>query len=226
MVMFYSTVICVLRTRRRCAYAWAIFDDGARMAMQSNSRPGGSEMPVYSATARKFHWWTAALVLIMLPLGFAMDHRANDLKIFDGLTNTMYSSHKLIGFGILWLMLARLAYRLRNGAPPSEPTLEAWQKGVSHATHWLLYLLLIVVPVGGWVAVSMYGSRDVFGLFSLPPIAAVDQKLSETVFVMHKIGAIAILLLVSAHIGAALYHFIVRKDGVLRRMLPSIGGST
>ena len=196
------------------------------MAIQSNSRPYGAETSVYSATARKLHWWTAALVLIMLPLGYAMDYRANDLKIFDGLTNSLYSAHKLIGFAVLWLVVARLIYRLRNGAPPSEPTLESWQKGVSHATHWLLYLLLIVVPLGGWVAVSMYGSRDVFGLFSLPSIAAVDQKLSETVFGMHKLGATAILLLVGAHIAAALYHFIIRKDGVLRRMWPSVGSST
>ena len=195
------------------------------MANQKNPRRPTTEPLVYSLTARKFHWWSAALVLLMLPLGFAMTYRGNTLNIFDGTTNAMYSAHKLMGFIILWLVIARLVYRIRNGAPPHEPGLESWQIGASHATHWLLYLLLIVVPLGGWIGVSMYGARDVFGLFSLPPIAPVNQKLSETVFALHGYGAFAIFLLVAAHLGAVVFHHLIRKDGVLRRMWPGIGRS-
>ena len=196
------------------------------MANQKPERPAASEPLVYSLTARKFHWWTAALVLTTLPLGFAMSYRGNTLSIFDGTTNAMYSAHKLIGFIILWLVIARLVYRLRNGAPPSEPGLEPWQKGAAHATHWLLYMLLICVPLGGWLGVSLYGARDVFGLFSLPPIAPVNQPLSETVFALHGYGAFAILLLICAHLGTAMFHHLIRKDGVLRRMWPGIGKSS
>ena len=195
------------------------------MANQKNTRPAATEPLVYSLTARKFHWWSAALVLLMLPLGFAMTYRGNTLNIFDGTTNAMYSAHKLMGFIILWLVIARLVYRIRNGAPSPEPGLESWQIGASHATHWLLYLLLIVVPLGGWIGVSLYGARDVFGLFSLPPIASVNQKLSETVFALHGYGAFAIFLLVAAHLGAVVFHHLIRKDGVLRRMWPGIGRS-
>ena len=122
-------------------------------------------------------------------------------------------------------MVARLVYRLRNGAPPDEPTLATWQKGASHATHWGLYALLILVPIGGWLGVSLYGAREIFGLFSLPPLAAQNQDRAEAIFNLHKLGAFVILLLVATHIGAALFHYFIRKDGVLRRMLPSLDKS-
>lgn len=177
---------------------------------------------VYSPAARRFHWWTVALVFIMIPLGIAMTYRGGTLNVWDGLTNNMYSTHKLLGFVLLWLTLGRLFYRLRNGAPADEPTLEWWERAASHATHWGLYALLIVVPVGGWLGVSLYDSRDVFGLFSLPPLASVNQDKSTLVFTMHKLGAVLIALLVLAHIGAALFHHVIRKDGVLRRMVPAL----
>jgi cytochrome b561 len=192
------------------------------MANEIKSRPTAKSPLVYSLAARKFHWWTAALVLFMLGLGKAMSYRANQLNIFDGTTNTMYSMHKLVGFVVIWLVIARLVYRIRNGAPAHEPSLEKWQIGLSHGTHWLLYLLLLLVPLGGWLGVSLYGARDIFGLFSLPPIAPVNQKMSETVFMLHGLGATLIFFLAVTHIAAALYHHTIRKDGVLRRMLPNL----
>lgn len=195
------------------------------MANKATERPSKTAPLVYSLTARKFHWWTAGLVLFMLPLGFAMTYRGNTLKIFDGTTNAMYSAHKLVGFIILWLVASRLYYRIKNGAPATEPGLEKWQIAASHATHWSLYLLLLLVPLGGWLGVSLYGARDIFGLVSLPPIAPVNQALSETVFKLHGIGAFLIALLVAAHLGAAAFHQLIRRDGVLRRMWPGIGGS-
>jgi cytochrome b561 len=177
---------------------------------------------VYSQTARRLHWWTVALVAIMIPLGFAMAYRGNDLNIWDGTTNAMYSMHKLIGFTVLWLMLARLAYRLRNGAPADEPTLEWWQKAAAHLTHWGLYAVLILMPIGGWIGVSLYGARDIFGIVSLPQITAVDQKASGTFFFLHKLGAFALVGLLAAHIGGAIFHHLIRKDGVLTRMLPNL----
>ncbi len=177
---------------------------------------------VYGSTARRLHWWTVAFVAIMVPLGFAMAYRGNDLNIWDGTTNAMYSLHKMLGFTLLWLMLARLVYRIRHGAPADEPTLEWWQKAASHATHWGLYAILILMPIGGWIGVSLYGARDIFGLVSLPPLTAVDQKASGTFFFLHKLGAFALVGLIAAHIGAAIFHHFIRKDGVLTRMLPTL----
>jgi cytochrome b561 len=177
---------------------------------------------VYSPTARRLHWWTVALVFVMIPLGFGMVYRGTTLNIWDGLTNALYSVHKLLGFIVLWLVVARLIYRLRNGAPPDEPTLEWWQKLASHITHWSLYGLLIVMGILGWHGVSRYGARDIFGIVSLPPLGAKDQDAATFVFWLHEIGAYLLVLLIGAHIGAALFHHIIRKDGVLARMLPGV----
>lgn len=188
---------------------------------QANREP--SPAPIYSAAARHMHWVTAAVVLAMIPAGLAMTYRGNTLNIWDGLTNAMYSSHKLLGFLVLWLVAGRLAYRLLKGAPPDEPTLLWWQKAGSHLVHWLLYGLLLVVPLLGWVGVSLYPSLTVFGLFNLPALASPNQDLAGKVLDIHGTLAIVMGLLVCAHVGAALYHHLIRKDGVLRRMLPGLG---
>jgi cytochrome b561 len=188
---------------------------------QANREPNPA--PVYSAAARHLHWVTAAAVLMMIPAGLAMTYRGNTLNIWDGLTDAMYSSHKLLGFLVLWLVAGRLAYRLIKGAPPDEPTLLWWQKAGSHLVHWLLYGLLLIVPLLGWLGISLYPSLKVFGLFSLPAIASPDQDLAGRVLNIHGTLAMAMGLLVCAHIGAALYHHLIRKDGVLRRMLPGLG---
>jgi cytochrome b561 len=178
---------------------------------------------IYSPTARKFHWWTVAFVAIMFPLGFAMAYRGGTLNIWDATTNNMYSAHKLLGFIVLWFSVARLVNRLRNGAPADEPTLEWWQKAASHLTHWAIYGFLILVPLLGWLGVSMYGARDLFGLVSLPPLAPTDQKRGEFILYLHGWAAIGLLLLIANHFAAAMFHFLIRKDGVLSRMLPGVG---
>lgn len=188
-----------------------------------SSQSSTSAAPVYSPLARRFHWWTVAFVFVMIPLGFAMSRRGNDLNIWDATTNNMYSAHKLLGFIVLWLMVARLIYRLSKGAPPDEPTLEWWQKAASHLTHWGLYGLLLLLPITGWIGVSLFGATDIFGIFRLPSLAAQNQDTAKLVLSVHKIAAILLVLAILAHIGAAIYHHVIRKDGVLRRMLPSIG---
>ncbi len=176
--------------------------------------------PAYSPMARALHWITVGFVAVMIPLGFGMAYRGNTLNVWDATTNNLYSTHKMLGFILLWVVIARLVYRLKNGAPRDEPTLEPWQKMLSHLTHWALYGLLILMPIGGWIGVSLYPALDIFGLFKLPALWTPNQAAASTVFLFHFWGAIAIIGLVSMHIGAALYHHFIRKDGVLRRMLP------
>jgi cytochrome b561 len=180
------------------------------------------ETAVYSQTARRLHWWTVALVAIMIPLGFGMAWRGNTLNIWDGRTNALYSLHKLLGFILLWLVVCRLVFRLRNGAPPDEPTLAWWQKAAAHATHWMLYGLLIVMGLLGWHGVSRYGARDIFGIVSLPSLGAQDQAAAAQVFYLHYLGGLLLVALIAVHIGGALFHHIILKDGVLARMLPGL----
>jgi len=184
--------------------------------------PPVSDAPVYSPTARFFHWLTVIAIAVQLPLGIYMVRRGAATN-FDAMTNTLYSGHKLLGFLLLWLVLLRLAYRLVHGAPPDEPTLAWWHKAASHLNHWGLYVLLIVVPVLGWLGVSHYGALGTFGGWSLPALAEQNQDKAEFVFWLHFWGAMLILAAVAVHVAAALYHYFIRRDGVLRRMLPSLG---
>lgn len=176
---------------------------------------------VYAPTARAFHWATVALVSVMLPLGLYMAWRGNATN-FDATTARLYDLHKLLGILTLGVVIGRLAYRLANGAPPDEPTLEWWQKAASHLTHWGLYGLLVAIPMLGWLGVSLYDARSIFGLFSLPALAAKNTDASNLVFALHFYAAMLLAAMVMAHIGAALYHHLIRKDGVLRRMLPGL----
>jgi len=177
---------------------------------------------VYSPAARRFHWLTVAAVFVMIPLGLGMTYRGNTLDIWDGLTNALYSSHKLLGFLILWLSAGRLIYRLAKGAPPDEPTLEWWQKAASHLVHWALYGLLLAVPLLGWIGVSLYPSLTLFNLFDLPALAKPNEAAAARILDLHGWLAILLALAIAAHIGAALFHHFIRRDGVLRRMLPGL----
>jgi cytochrome b561 len=180
-----------------------------------------TQLEIYSPAARRFHWWTVALVLIQVPLGLYMAYRGNTLGIFDDLTNNLYSSHKLIGIIIFVVVAARLAYRLMHGAPADEPTLELWHKAASHFNHWGLYLLLLVTPIAGYIGISQYPALNIFGI-PLPGIAAVDQDAASRTFLIHFGLALVLVAFVAIHVAAALYHYLIRRDNVLTRMLPSL----
>lgn len=176
---------------------------------------------VYSPIARFFHWLIFVIVATMLPLGFYMVWRGNATN-FDDLTNTLYSTHKTLGFTLLCLVVLRLLYRLVKGAPRDEPTLRWFHKAGAHSSHWGLYLLLLVTPMLGWVGVSYYGARDILGGFKLPALTAENQDMANIVLTYHGWAAIALMCLAGLHILAAIYHYAIRRDNVLSRMLPSL----
>ncbi|WP_088346258.1 MULTISPECIES: cytochrome b [Rhodomicrobium] len=170
----------------------------------------------YSGFAIFMHWLIAVLVLAMIPIGIIMGSLdAGPLQ--DGL----YTMHRSFGILVLMLMLVRLGYRLIHGAPPPEPTLNAAQRTVSHIVHMALYALIIAQALIGWAATSAYGAAiSFFGLFTVPPILAKDEAISTSLFFTHELLGFTIAGLLVLHIGAALYHFVVRGDGVLQRMVP------
>lgn len=183
-------------------------------------------LPTYTPAARALHWLIALLIFIQLPVGIYMSYRGNEMLndkgevgVWDELTNTLYSSHKLIGLTILLLVVLRLAYRLTRGAPPSDRSVPAGLTGAGHLVHWSLYLLLLVVPIAGYFAVSYGDYLDVFN-FKLPALTVKNEDLSKAIFGWHAIGAFLIIGFVTLHILAAIFHRFVRRDRVVERMIP------
>jgi len=188
-----------------------------------NERPAGRKaVEIYSRTARFLHWLTVALVAIQLPVGLYMAHRGNVLNVWDKLTGALYNGHKVVGVTILLVVLWRLAYRLTRGAPADEPTIEPWQRVASHLNHWGMYLLLICVPVTGYIGISLFPALDIFGLFSLPGVVPPDKEAAKTAFAVHKLLVALLVLLIAVHVTAALFHYFIRKDNVLGRMIPGL----
>lgn len=168
----------------------------------------------YTPAQKALHWTMAALVLSNIPMGIVMGNLAQ-----GPLQDRLYNLHRSLGALILVLALARLLLRRRVGAPPPHPSLARWQQIAATATHHGLYALIVLAPILGWAATSAYGAQMVmFGLFELPPILPQNEALSKVLFVLHKISAIGMALLVIMHIGAAMMHA-VRRDGVMGRML-------
>lgn len=169
----------------------------------------------YSLIARSIHWLTALLVLSMVPAGLIM------IRISGGpLQNQLFDFHRSVGVVLMILTVIRLAYRLTHPPAPLPADIPPVQQLAAKATHVFLYLFLLVNPFIGWVATSAYGaSISVFGVFTMPAIVAKDRALAEQLFAVHEILGLLFTAVVLMHIAAALYHGIIRRDGVLSRMV-------
>ena len=140
--------------------------------------------------------------------------------------DNLYNFHKSLGVTIFVLMVLRIITRFTAGAPAPEPTLNRFQRAASSAVHGLLYLLLILMPINGYIANSLFGATTpVFGLFEIPPLLAKNEAFADSIFTVHRLMGFAVLGLAAIHIAAALQHYFIQKDGVLQRMLPrALGG--
>ena len=171
----------------------------------------------YSAAAKMMHWAVAGAVLFLLPEGPTMKR-----LIPEGPTrDRLYDLHEAIGALVLIVMAVRLARRLAFGAPAPEAAMTQADRRASLAAQYALYALLFIVPVLGWAGTNAYGDPvSVFGLFDFPAILAKDPPLSDRIFVWHLAGGLLIAAILLLHIAGALYHGLVKRDGVLARMLP------
>ncbi len=181
-----------------------------------------ADFEAYSGIARLLHWLVAVIVLGLVTSGLIMVYRGKDLNIWDDLTNNLYTTHKTAGLVLLALVIVRLGYRLINGAPSDEPTLTAAHRGVSHAVHWSIYALLLVIPLLGWTGISMFPALGTFGGFTIPALTSPDKETAGVVLWWHGLAAYVLISLILLHILAALYHHVIRGDNVLRRMLPGL----
>lgn len=169
----------------------------------------------YSTIAKSLHWIVALCVITIVPVGIMMGRLPD-----TAFKNNLFEFHKSLGALILMLMTVRLIYRLVKGAPP-EPNIPAFYRFAGNATHWALYVLLIATPLVAWIGYNAFGVRvPFFGLFELPALVGKNDPLSDTMFSVHRFLGITVGVLMVMHIGAGLFHYFIRKDGVLQRMLP------
>lgn len=170
----------------------------------------------YAPLAKWLHWIIAILVLAVLPMGVVM-HNAEPGPLQDRL----YLLHRSTGIVILVLAILRLFVRVSRGAPAPYAGLTKFERIASTATHHLLYLLILAMPVIGWLSASAFGATTSFyGLFDLPDIVGKNETLFNILRRMHKAGGILMALLVLLHVGGALMHTFIKRDVVLWRMLP------
>jgi cytochrome b561 len=169
----------------------------------------------YGAVAIALHWLVATALFVTFPLGLYMaDLPLSPRKL------TLVSYHKWIGVTVLALMSLRLAWRLTHRPPPL-PAMPAWQRRAAMLAHWMLYGLLLTIPLSGWLYSSAVGVPTVYlGLWQLPDLVGKDKALAEALKLAHKSLNFTLLALVVVHVAAAIKHHFVDRDGLLARMRP------
>lgn len=171
----------------------------------------------YALPARVLHWTTAALIVLVACLGLWLAYFRPEDEAFK---MRLYNLHESFGLVVWVLALIRLAYRRRHPPPPLPADTSAAIRFAAHATHAALYVLLLVLPIIGLLATNAWGFQlKVFEVLPLPVALGKDEALAKVLSTLHWCGALAGAILLAAHVGGALYHQFVRRDGLLQRML-------
>lgn len=170
----------------------------------------------YGLIAKGFHWLMALAIIGMLALGLYME----DLPLGPAKLE-WYGLHKSVGAALLLAVLLRFAWRQANRVPPLPADLSAAERYGAKLAHFGLYGLMLAMPLTGWLMSSAAGFPvSVFGWFMLPDLLAPDKALADRFKEAHEWLAFALIGLALLHALAALYHHVIRRDDVLKRMLP------
>ena len=130
------------------------------------------------------------------------------------------SWHFTLGLSVFALVWVRLVVRLITQTPVINPVLAKWQTALAKIGHFCLYLLMIIMPIGGWLILSAEGSPITFWGLALPSLISEDLELATTIEELHETAGVFGYYLIGLHAVIALFHHYVRKDNTLSRMLP------
>lgn len=172
----------------------------------------------YGTVSRLFHWITVAIVTVMIPVGLTMVE-----EVPRPLGDRLFILHKGLGAFFLVFIFARILWRVLNPPPPLPATLPPAQRLAASAVHLLLYALLLTMAVSGYVRVTAGGFPiELFDALGIPPLLAKNEALAETAKAVHATAKSVLIAVIALHIGAALHHGLILRDGVLARMWPPI----
>jgi cytochrome b561 len=177
-------------------------------------RPASRQAPrQFPLALRLLHWLMAACILAMLFIGVGMVSTVSEARTW------LIDLHKPLGILILCLAAIRACLRLTLPTPPLPADLPWWQKTGARLSHLVLYVLVFVLPVVGWAMLSAGGYPvQLFGALVLPPIAPIDGPLFALLRQAHAALAFLLFATILAHLGAALFHALIRRDGVWQAM--------
>ena len=171
----------------------------------------------YSMGAMIFHWAIAIAVIVNWRIAEAAEHAASREEAI-----AIFANHKALGIVILALTVGRLLWRWTHPVPPLPSDLARWEAALARFVHILFYVLLIGLPMGGWLANSLAGREiDMFGLFTIPvlPVGA-NEDAAGSIFDAHALLGEVFIYLIGLHILGALKHTFFDRNGGIFRMLP------
>jgi len=172
----------------------------------------------YTRVAITLHWLIALAMFANLALGSLMTEMAISPQKLR-----LYSYHKWLGVSVFVLALARIAWRLTHPPPALPLGLRPWERMAASVSHALLYALTLAVPLSGWLFSSAKGFQTVwFGVLPIPDLLAKDALLADFLVAVHGNLNGLMVLVVTAHVAAALKHHFLARDPVLARMLPLV----
>ncbi|OAE99951.1 cytochrome B [Bradyrhizobium centrolobii] len=169
----------------------------------------------YGTTAKLLHWTIVALLLVQYPIGWLMPDIHRGMQPGVGMT-----FHVSIGLVLLILIVLRFAWRSTHPVAP-ESSLPAWQRLTSEVVHWMLYLMVLLTTVTGWLFASFRGwPISFFYLFPFPMLFSNNPTAGKAIDGLHQAAEWFLLVLVGVHVAAALVHLLYHRDRVMARMLP------
>lgn len=171
----------------------------------------------------RYHSASIALHWLMLAL-FVAVYASMELRVlFEKGTvprELMKNLHYTFGFLIFFLVWLRIAIRLRYPAPRLDPAPPEWQELAAKAVHLMLYVLMIGMPLAGWLMLSAAGKPIALAGFELMPLIGKNKELAGQIKEVHEFVGNAGYFLIGAHAAAALFHHYIKRDSTLRKMLP------
>ena len=178
----------------------------------------GRPSHAWNRVAQALHWLVAVMIVAQFVLGWLTENAPDkQAEVFFG------RSHFQFGVMLAGLILLRLLWRLATPVPHPPPSEPAWRRHVASAVHGLNALAPIILPHSrNVVRVHMREPQDRFGLVTVPTVftpAPDDESLWSGAWYVHFFAGWALMGLIALHVGAALYHQFVLKDGLIRRML-------